>query len=456
MRVASRALRSGRAGLALVGWGLALAAAAGCDLITEPFNTNEFSGDPYPIDITLDTGAVRLFTRESFGAKDSVVDVLAPFSIVDTGSSSQPISVRSRSLYLLSESPTAGGEPIARARVSGPVVDMHPCDGDAICELGGQGAAQPVAVTIGADLLAGDALRLSLAERQLMLLPDIAGSDAERGRVCDAVFPAPFRGGGTLIIGGTELPFGGRRIAIPTCATPAPLLDEPSEPGIPRRRGVDLLLVMSTGVGITLLSESAYERYRSYTGGEPLTALPAGSVTLLSGVIEGRTTSISTLALVGKSTERGACGDVYAHRFLTPDKEEADCLPSEAGCPCERRPCGAPAIVELPTATDVLVIPDSTPLLEGLRVELHPDEAEVDGVLGTEVLRRMTLDIDYPNNRVLMRCSAGAADDATCVARPEVANSIEDDQRCRSVECLPDLPANEQSKADCARFREQM
>lgn len=437
------------AGLAAFGLGL-LAAGAGCDLITEPFNTNDFSGDPYPIDIKLDNGAVLLSTRESVGEKASLLDVLAPFSIIDSGKASAPVSVRSRSLLLLSEPPASPGQLVARARLSGSIIELHPCEGDLVCEVGADGNVSPVQVTVGADLLAGDALRLSLAQKQLFLFPDIAGSDAERARVCDAVFSGPFRGGGTLLIGGTELPFVGRRIAIPTCAKPVPLVPPPPDPppgGIPRQRGVDLLLMMSTSVGITLLSESAYERYRIYAGGAPSAALPAGSVTLVSGTIEGRRASLASLALVGKSTERGACGDVFAHRFLT---ESEECTPNTPGCPCTRLPCGAPAVMELPEAVEVLIIPDSTPLLAGLRVELHPDEAEVDGVLGTDVLRRMTLDIDYPNNRVLMRCSPGPEDDATCVARPELPNNTELDYRCRVNACLPAIPENASLAEICA------
>jgi hypothetical protein len=444
-----RSDRAGRRPSAVVAL-LAAALAAGCDLITAPFNTDDPSGDPYPIDVSLDTGAVRLFTRESFGAKDSIIDVLAPFSVVDTGRADAEVLVRTRSLYLLAENAARPGELVARARVSGAVIDMHPCETEPLCEAGGQGNVQPVAVTIGADLLAGDALRLALPQRQVSLLPDVAGSDSERAALCDAVLSGPFRGGGTLLLGGTELPYVGRRIAVPTCANPLPVFPEPAEPpteSLPRRRGVDLLLIMSTGVGVTLLSESAYERYRAYAGGAPVADLPAGSVTLVSGTIEGHLASISELALVGKSTKRGACGDVFAHRTLSPREEE--CTPNTPGCPCDSLPCGAPAVLELPTAVEVLVIQDSTPLLEGLRVELHPDEAEVDGVLGTDVLRRMTVDIDYPNNRVLMRCSRGPEDDATCIARPELPSHIEKRYRCRVAECVPDTPAYETLKGQC-------
>ncbi len=55
---------------------------------------------------------------------------------------------------------------------------------------------------------------------------------------------------------------------------------------------------------------------------------------------------------------------------------------------------------------DVLVISDDEPVLQALRTELAPDQANVDGILGTEVMLGLVIDADYPNNRMLMRCPA--------------------------------------------------
>lgn len=427
---------------------LAIAAltAGGCDLLTDPFSTNDFSGDPFPVAVERTSGAVILHAREQVGYLPAMIDVMAPFSIHDPGPSPTP-EVAPRSLLLLSG---PEGAPIPRARVSGPVVELHPCASSAPnyrCEVGKEGALQSVHYTIGADLLAGDALRLELGSDLLYLYPDIAGSDTDRSDACDVLFAAPFRGGGTLLLGGTELPYIGRRIAISACAAPR-FPDPPPDPdevaavarpagrhgplagalpgprlGLPLRdRGVDLLMVASTAVGVTLLSETAYDRY-AIANDLPLSAaLPQdGAVTLQSGRILGRSTTLSSMALVGKSTERGACGDVYAHRYLTYSDQLSQCTPSQPSCPCDNLPCGAPAVVELSTAVPVLVIADAEPLLVGLRTELRPDEAEVDGVIGTDLLARLSVDIDYPNNRVLARCAA-PADGVACLARPEYPN----------------------------------
>ena len=38
-----------------------------------------------------------------------------------------------------------------------------------------------------------------------IIFPDIAGDSTRRSEACDAVMPQPFRGGGTLILGGAEV-----------------------------------------------------------------------------------------------------------------------------------------------------------------------------------------------------------------------------------------------------------
>ncbi|MEZ4359733.1 MAG: hypothetical protein R3B48_06095 [Kofleriaceae bacterium] len=419
------ACRSSRAALGAVALG-----ASACTLLTEPFSTNDFSGDPYPIAVDLSSGALRIATAEPASpSRDSLLDVLAPISILDPGPSGQ-VRTRQRSLYVLGQPTTPGGREVARALLSGVIAELHPCR-EEVCRAGADDATYPVQVVIGSDLLSGDALRLDLSAQRMSLFPDIAGNDSARTQACDALFSAPFFGGGTLLLGGTEVPYIGRRVALSVCAAPAPSQDLPL-----RERGTDLIMVASTATGISLLGAAGYERYRDlHPEALPTSSLPPGGVTLPSGRIEGRLASIPSLALVGQTTSRGACQDVYAHHYLT----ERDCpgLPGD-GCPCDTgTQCGAPAIVELSAPTQVLIIADEEPLLVALRTELRPDQADVDGILGTAVLARLQVDLDYPNNRVLARCS-----DAGCQVRPELANT---NQRDHVKACLPPTAAAEGS-----------
>lgn len=419
--------------------GLVGALTAGCSLITDPFATNESSGDPYPIPVDLSSGAVHLFTNEPGGiSRDSVVDVLSPVSLMDRGQD-QPARAQQRSLYVVGAT-TAVDRGNARALLQGQVLEIHPC-ADPVCEVG-DGDRPKIAfqVVLGADLFAGDALRLDLSQRRLSLYPDIAGSSSQRTELCEAVFPEPFRGGGTLVLGGTEVPYVGRRITVSACAAfkaNAPLAEQ----------GADLLLLVSTAIGPTLLSESAYERYRVIRGAQSgatvpaLDSLPLDSVTIPSGRVVGRRAQLSTLTMVGESTDRGACGDVCSHKRF----RATSCVPgapATARCnPTDDTRLGAPALVEFTEAVDVLVISDEAPLLVGLRAELHPDTAVVDGIIGTRLLSLLRLDIDYPNNRLLARCAASAMAGAAarCVTWPDLPNL--DAATCARAEVCTPLPA---------------
>ncbi len=384
-----------------------LALTSACSLITDSFVTNEFSGDQYPIDVDLASGAVMVGLRQD-GApdRDAVLDVLSPVTLVDPGRGVQA-SVSTHDVLVL-----GAGMPRARL-VEAQLVEVHPCDSDE-CTVGPDTAPVPYGAVIGADVLAGDAVRLRLGSNQIFILPDVGGDDDDRSRACDAVFPSPYRGGGTLVIAGTELPFGGRRIALQTCLGPNP------DPAVPQSmRGADALLVASTGIGATILGETAYARYRiAHPTAPALEALPGATVHLPSGPISGKRATIPSLALVAtsSSTPRAPCRQVYGSHLII----QRDCV-ADDDCPCEEGNtfCAMPAVVEVqaPTVIDVLVVVDSDPTLQALRTELRPDQPEVDGILGTDALRSMEMDIDYPHNRVLARCSGEG-----CATRPGLTN----------------------------------
>jgi len=385
---------------------------AGCSLITDSFVTNEFSGDPFPIQADLSSGAILLGLRQA-GVPDrtAILDLLSPVTLVDPGPGVAP-EVTNADLLLLGRNGPGGPLELPRASLTdAQLLALHPCTGEP-CSVGPLGAPRPYQAIVGADSLAGDAVRLRLGDDQVFVLADIGGDETRRTRACDGVFPSPYRGGGTLLIAGTELPFGGRRIAVQSClgANPDPLVPQSA-------RGADVLLVMSTGVGITILGESAYHRYREAQPTAPeLDSLPLDAVYLPSGRIAGRLGSITNLALVASSgsTPRAPCRQVYASHLLI----TRDCV-AEDDCPCEDGGefCGVPAVVELQPAGGlaVLVVPDADPTLQALRTELRPDQAEVDGILGANALRTAELDVDYPHNRLLARCLVDG-----CRTRPAV------------------------------------
>lgn len=439
---------------------VALLALSGCTLITDSFLTNDFSGDAFPIDIDTSSGAIVVGMRRADRPDEAdhqvVLDLLSPITVVDPGVRELP-SVTFTDLTLLGRRGGDGAFDLPRARfVEAQLVSIHPCAlDDETCQVG-EGTLLPFTGVIGADALAGDAVRLRLGEQRMFVLPDIGGSSPARSLDCDAVFNSPYRGGGTQIIGGTELPFGNRRIVIDAClgyaqAPPLPATTDAQtgqQWAIPLRQGgTDVTLVATTSIGISILNESAYARYAA---SDP-DAVPAdGSSTtvyLPSGPITGRRATISRLALISSATTNPVrpCRQVHAHHLFEGyvPKSHDECadrgkvtrrvddmeLPA-IDCPCDNgnRFCDVPAIVELAAQIDILVVPDSDRTLQALRTELRPDQPEIDGLLGTNALTSAEVDVDYPHDRLLARC-AGAG----CLTRPALSSER---QRCQINHCI--------------------
>ena len=416
--------------------GMISGALGGCSLITDSFLTNDFSGDPFPINVDTTSGTIMVGLRQA-GADDraAVLELLSPITVIDQDPKLDP-SLSYVDLTLLG-TPSPGGSldlstAIPRARFPGAqLVALHPCDQSVeTCGVGPTGA-RPFGAIIGADALAGDAVRLRLGDNQIFVLPDVGGSDRGRSLDCDAVFDAPYRGGGTLVFPTTELPFGNLRITLQACLGQDP--DPGPTPDITalNQHGADALFVVSTSIGISILGTAAYQRYlMAHPEETPPTPPPMESVYLPSGIVTGQHVTIKRLALVAASTSNSLspCRQVYAHRLLTTyNLATLNCQPDAKGntppnCPCKDGSlfCAVPGILELtptpPAVIDMLVVSDTEPTLQALRTELRPDQPEVDGLLGTDVLRGAEIDVDYPHDRLLARCPG-----ATCSARPQLA-----------------------------------
>lgn len=444
--------------LACAAAGALAAVLGGCTLITDSFLTNEFSGDPFPVQVDATSGALMVGVRQSNETRDriAVLDLLSPFTV--SVIESRPNDARFDpkvslvDVTLLGER-APGQLDLPRARFpEASVISLHPCanacgpdDGDTCdpqaCNVGTTDAPRPFEAIVGADVLAGDAVRLRLGENKLFILADIGGSDHNRSFACDAVFDSPYRGGGTLVISGTELPFGNRRLTLQSCLGPDP---DPTHMLSQDQRGADALLVVSTSIGISILGETAYARYRgahlrATPPVPPLEALAEGSVYLPSGLVTGRLANIDGIALTAAASSNALapCRQVYAHHLLT----GRNCNDHDTDCPCPTNTtfCSVPAVLELaPEAgIDVLVVSDDDPTLQALRTELRPDQPEVDGLLGTNALRAAEIDVDYPHDRLVTRCAQDR-----CTARPQLAVTGDRDQVNGCLDGQPTGPIN--------------
>jgi len=412
---------------------LAATGLGGCSYITSSFITNDFSGDPFPIKVETSSGAVVLgLQQDGQPIRTGVLDVMSPVTVFDPGPDA-PATISFPAVTVMGLD-SAGALDKPRARFTEPqIVRVHPCTDDT-CSVGSEATPRPFDAILGMDSFASDALRLDLSTTagasEIFILPDVAGDNSNRGLSCDSVLSTPFRGGGTLLVGGTEVAFANFRVAIDTCLAP-----NPDRNITQAARGANVLLVLSTAIGITILDETAYARYREVVPAAPDPAtLADGSVRLPSGLVTGKLATVSSLALVGNSTTnpRAPCRQVYASHLLA----AGDCEPG-VDCPCIGGPtfCPVPAVIELTPATplDVLVVSDDDPTLQALRAELRPDRPEVDGILGTAALTALELDLDYQHDRALGRCS----DVTACAARPELSS---EDRRVTITNCLSAPP----------------
>jgi hypothetical protein len=388
----------------------------------------------------MSTGPVliNLSTGDDTPTLTATIDTLSPVTIIDSAVPGAPVpDQRRRSLTLTLLASGADVEPIPRARFGGvSTLDLHVCNsGDTVesyCQIGLDAATRDLQGILGADLLSRNAVRFGFRDQLMSFFPDIGGSNEDRSVLCEAAFPEPFYGGGTMVVGGAEISFSGRRPAVGAC-----FFDRTAElaqgrvcPTTGVAQGIDGLFVVSTGLGITILTESTYERYRLLHPEAPgIGALGTITVQLPAGPLAARLTVVDDLAVVGEaSNNRGPCSERYANDFLSRCRS---CEGVAEGCPCgDRDFCQAGAVVELAGPLQVAVVPDSEPIIQALRAELRPDLPEVSGILGATALETLELDVDYPNNRMLARC----VDPLACAVRPAVVTAASLDQ---TRACLP-------------------
>ena len=146
----------------------------------------------------------------------------------------------------------------------------------------------------------------------MLRLLEFGGSDEARDQACDALLPAPFFGGGTLVVGDTELGFDGLRIAVDVCLLPTPPRDRPLA-----ITGTDAAMVLSTGLGRSILGEARYRQWAEDSGAPALEDLPAPMVARVAALVrmtethrpvddDGRALCDADLAILAAPPERYA------------------------------------------------------------------------------------------------------------------------------------------------------
>jgi hypothetical protein len=101
-----------------------------------------------------------------------------------------------------------------------------------------------------------------------------------------------------------------------------------------------------------------------------------------------------------------------------------DAFALPCSCTGDSPDCSAGAAAELRREVPVVILDDAHPLLQGIRNELRPNFAEVDGLIGMETLGSFRLDVDYPGSRLIFRCAGGQ-----CMHRPHIDGGNRDRAR---------------------------
>ena len=259
------------------------------------------------------------------------------------------------------------------------------------------------------------------------------------------------------------------RVVLRACAVPtafSPALDPAGPPplacctaadALAQATGVDLSLLVDTGIGPLVLSGSAWERVVANAAARtPPLVLPAGGAgpsptplhvaTWPSPIQVLLWAAIPRYALVnleaGSNNDPGPCVELArARRTEVVSYATVNPVPGVQACtqPCDLDPNqsgeaqNSAAYIEIDGAIPVAVISDADPFLQGLRFDVLPEGPELDGLVGATALGAARLELDYLSSpgRAVFSCESGV---------PPTA--------CRAAARCPQLP-DRNAEHDC-------
>lgn len=238
-----------------------------------------------------------------------------------------------------------------------------------------------------------------------------------------------------------ELP--ATRIVLNACAAPRAFSNvEPRElccqrgDEITLATGIDLALMLATGVGPMVLSEQAWDRVAAAlaTAGTVVPEPTPSPLYIASWPLQiaARWTTLPRFALVNGSEPpstgaEGPCVDLARARRLewvakqtilaTPPPAPPLAHPEVAACvqPCDTDPSdpgkalNSAAYIELAGEIPVAIVSNDEPYLQSLRFDIRTEGPDIDGVVGAAALGAARVEIDYLNStpRAIFSCETG-------------------------------------------------
>jgi hypothetical protein len=243
---------------------------------------------------------------------------------------------------------------------------------------------------------------------------------------------------GPLVVAPSRIVF--RTCAVPKDFAPMPLPTpivtccketDAEAPGT--KTGIDLAMVLDTGVGPMILSNTAWLRIVDELVAQlGPTAKPVEGpdsqllIATWPTPIPARWSTLPRYALVdletGPATDPGPCVELARARRLEQVSfqivQDATNGVQTMACtqPCDADPRepdkaqNSAAYVEVTGQIPVAIIADDSPYLQGYRFDLRPEEPEIDGVIGAAALGRSRVEIDYISSpaRAAFSCESDA------------------------------------------------
>lgn len=430
---------------------LCLGVAAVASACTEPCCT--FESLPVPIERAAAGELLARISEDGAGGDGelAVIDTGAPFSLWDAGTRAGQVDQRRFRLLASGSGATRGlFRGIATLSTTlGPVgtaaAPIHPRAllGGAFLsrfslEIGFGSEARPPALTFWNRQPAGDGF-LSAWGYAVIHVDRVGGGELEARAPGAAEGPA------------RTYEYPPSLLVFRACAAPAPFDRDAPVPVCERGQeralstGVDLQLLLGTGVGPLVLGSTAWARVRERLGDVPAPVPGQLLVATAAAPIEAMLTSIPRLALVDREASAlenpGPCVELGRARRLEQIAVRQAANPEIAPCvlPCDEDPAedqprarNSAGYVELGGRLPVAVVADDTPFLQTLRQEVRPEGPEIDGVIGAGALREARVELDYRSQpaRAIFSCEPGASA-----------------ERCRAVGRCPRLPGCGQQHA---------
>jgi len=241
------------------------------------------------------------------------------------------------------------------------------------------------------------------------------------------------------------------RVVLRACAVPDPFSPDTGSPrlslasctngqaALKQASGVNLSLMIDTGVGPLVLSASAWARVVAAAAQAlptpvtlPLPPLvpptppppPLYVATWPTPIDVLLWVTIPRFALInleaGTDNDPGPCVELGRSRRTEyvsyHNKMVTDPAPGLCGAPCDVDPnntdeaANSAAYLEISGQVPVAVVADSDPFLQGLRFDVLPEGPELDGLVGANALGRSRLELDYLSSpsRAVFSCETDA------------------------------------------------